>query len=130
MLTDAQKEHFEVFGYLVLRRLFDREEAETIRREAYDVFLEQRHGRPFDGSERQTIKHLFTMRPFLDRVVDDDRILHIACDLLGEDYVLVGTIASASCSTSKSPFTSSRSAPKVGVCASSPAPICHPMSIC
>ena len=91
MLSDEQKMHFEVFGFLVLRQLFDAEEAATIRREAYEVFLEQRDGLPFDGLERQTVKNVCAMRPFMDSVVDDDRIHGIACDLLGEDYILDGS---------------------------------------
>ena len=91
MLTREQQEHFEVFGFLVLRQLFDDVETATIRREAYEIFLEQRDGRPYDGSARQTIKHIFTKRPFMDTIVDDDRIHGIACDLLGDDYILDGT---------------------------------------
>ncbi len=91
MLSPEQKRHFEVFGFLVLRRLFDDEEMCRMKQEAYDVFLEDREGRPFTGLERQTVTHLFLRRPFLDSVVDDDRIHGIASDLLGEDYILDGT---------------------------------------
>lgn len=78
VLTLGQKQHFEVFGFLVLRRLFDEDEMATIREEAYSVFLEERQGRPFEGQERQSVYDLFTKRFSLDRVVDDDRIHGIA----------------------------------------------------
>lgn len=91
MLSSEQKRHFEVFGFLVLRRLFDDEEMQWMAQEAHDVFLEEREGRPFEGPERQTVTHLFTRRPFLDGVVDDDRIHGIASGLLGPDYILDST---------------------------------------
>ena len=91
MLTPQQKRHFEVFGFLALRGLFDESEMAIITQEAHEVFLEERNGQPFAGTERQKVGNMFPMRPFLDRVVDDDRIHGIACGLLGSDYILDST---------------------------------------
>ncbi len=91
MLTSEQKKHFEVFGFLALRGLFSEKEMAIITQEAQEIFLEERNGRPFAGTERQKVDSMFPLRPFLDRVVDDDRIHGIACDLLGSDYILDST---------------------------------------
>ncbi len=52
MLTSEQKKHFEVFGFLALRGLFSEKEMAIITQEAQEIFLEERNGRPFAGTER------------------------------------------------------------------------------
>ena len=82
MLTPRRRPHFETFGFLVLRQLFTREEAATMREEAEDIFKEDRGGEPFPGTETQ---------PFLSGVVADHRLYNIDVDLPGPDFLLSGT---------------------------------------
>ena len=49
MLTPEQIDHFETFGFLVLRQLFTPEEAAIMKREAIEIFDEVRGGKPFTG---------------------------------------------------------------------------------
>ena len=54
MLTAQQKQHFETFGFLVLRQLFAPQEIDVIRRESDAVLRENRQGKP---SRRKTSSH-------------------------------------------------------------------------
>ena len=88
MLTTEQIGHYEAFGYLLLRQLFSADEAARMKREAVDIFAEDRGGRPFTGETTQYVQPFFDRRPFLFSLMDDDRIHDIAVSLLGEDFVL------------------------------------------
>ena len=55
MLTIQQKQHFETFGFLVLRQLFAPQEIDVIRRESGTVLRENRQGKPFP--RRKTSSH-------------------------------------------------------------------------
>lgn len=91
MLTAGQIAHYETFGFLVLRQLFTPEEAAVMRTEAEDIFTEDRDGAPFEGLDTQFVQPFFHRRPFLSRVVEDDRIYNVGVDLLGADFLLGGT---------------------------------------
>ena len=73
MLTSQQIAHFETFGFLVLRQLFNQEEG------------------AFTGDAPEQIVPFFERRPFMSTVADDDRIYNVAADLLGPDFVLIST---------------------------------------
>ena len=88
MLSPEQIAHFEAFGFLLLRRLLDPGEAATLKREAEEVFDEDRGGRPFPGETTEFVQPFFERRPFLFSLLDDDRIHGIGVDLLGPDFVL------------------------------------------
>lgn len=87
MLTAEQVAHYEAFGFLMLRKLFSAEEAALMKREAEEIFDEDR-GRPFAGETSEFIQRFFERRPFLFSMLDDDRIYNIGVDLLGPDFVL------------------------------------------
>ena len=88
MLSPEQIAHFEAFGFLLLPRLLDPGEAATLKREAEEVFEEDRGGQPFSGETTEYVQPFFERRPFLFSLLDDDRIYDIGVDLCGPDFVL------------------------------------------
>ena len=88
MLTAGQTAHFETFGFLVLRQLFTQGEISIMKREAEEIYQEDREGRPFEGEETHSIQPFFERKPFLSALTDDDRIYKIGEDLLGPDFIL------------------------------------------
>ena len=91
MLTDAQKDHFEAFGFVALRQVFTQDEAEIMKRESEDIYEEVWGGKPAEATERKALQPFFERRPFLASLADDDRIYEIGEDLLGPDFVLDGS---------------------------------------
>ena len=90
MLTPGQVAHFETFGFLILRQVFDADEVSIIKREADEIFAEDRNGGPV-GDMTQSVQPFFERRPYLSTLVDDDRIYEIGVDLLGPDFILIQT---------------------------------------
>ena len=91
MLTIQQKQHFETFGFLVLRQLFTPQEIDVIRRESDAVLRENRQGKPFPGEKRQAMIPFFELNPRLQWLIEDDRIYALGEDLLGPDFILNAT---------------------------------------
>ena len=91
MLTTQQKQHFETFGFLVLRQLFTSQEIDVIRRESDAVLRENRQGKPFPGEKRQAMIPFFELNPRLQWLIEDDRIYALGEDLLGPDFILNAT---------------------------------------
>lgn len=87
MLTPEQVEHFNAFGFLVLRQVFTADEAETIERETTEIFDEARGGKPYAG-EQEAIQPFWERRPFMAGLVADDRIYGLGHDILGPDFFL------------------------------------------
>ena len=87
MLTSEQIAHFNAFGFLVLREVLTRREVETIHRETDEIFDEARSGRPYVG-EKEPIQPFFERRPFMAKLVADDRIYSIREDILGPEFFL------------------------------------------
>ena len=87
MLTPEQKAHFQTFGFVVLRQLFTRDEMSVIKRESDEIFDEVRGGSPCSG-QREAVQPFFERRPFMSKLVDDDRIYDIGVDLCGPDFIL------------------------------------------
>ena len=88
MLNSEQVAHFQAFGFLILRNVFSPPEMDIIEREADEIMTEDRGGAPFEGTERQAVQPFFERRPFINSLMDDDRIYLIAEGLLGPDFVL------------------------------------------
>ena len=65
-----------------------------MKREAEEIFEDDRKGRPFPDGETQSIQPFLERRPFLSELVDDDRIYSIGVELCGPDFVLEGTSGS------------------------------------
>ena len=91
MLTTEQIAHFETFGFLILRQLLSRDEIAIMKRESVEIFDEVRDGMAFDGKQREPVQPFFERRPFLSKLVEDDRIYGIGESLLGPDFFLIGT---------------------------------------
>jgi len=91
MLTSGQVAHFEAFGFLVLRQLFTKAEIATVKREAEDIFDELRADNYFEGHMWDAVQPFLERRPFLSKIPDDDRIYNIGVDLVGPDFILIGT---------------------------------------
>ena len=91
MLTIQQKQHFETFGFLVLRQLFTPREIDFIRHESDAVLRENRQGKPFPGEKRQAMIPFFELNPRLQWLIEDDRIYALGEDLLGHNFILNAT---------------------------------------
>ena len=91
MLTAEQVNHFNTFGFLVLRQLFTADEAAIMKREAEEIMSDARGGQPADPTVWQAVQPFFERRPFLSQLVDDDRVYSIGQDILGPDFFLDGT---------------------------------------
>ena len=87
MLTLGQIAHFETFGFLILRQVFNVEEVAIMRREADEIFAEDRNGGRL-SDKTHGVQPFFELKPFLSTLVDDDRIYEIGVDLLGPDFIL------------------------------------------
>ena len=87
MLTPGQIAHFETFGFVILRQVFNAEEVAIMRRESDEIFAEDRNGGPVTNTT-QYVQPFFERKPYLSTLVDDDRIYEIGVDLLGPDFIL------------------------------------------
>ena len=68
--------------------MFDAEEVAVIRREADEIFAEDRNGGPIT-SATQYVQPFFERKPYLSTLVEDDRVYQIGVDLLGPDFILL-----------------------------------------
>ena len=91
MLTRAQKNHFDTFGFLVLRRVFSATEINEIRQESEALLAANRKGKPFFGERRQAMIPFFEHSPKLCKYIEDDRIWELGEDLLGPEFHLNAT---------------------------------------
>lgn len=91
MLTDAQKKHFQTFGFLIFRQLFTQTEIDLIRCESDKILAANRRGKAFPGKTRQAMIPFFEKSPALLEFIVDDRIHAIGEGLLGPDYILNAT---------------------------------------
>ena len=87
MLTPGQIGHFETFGFVILRQVFNAEEVSIIKRESDEIFADDRNGE-LSRNETQGVQPFFELKPFLSTLVEDDRIYEIGVDLLGPDFIL------------------------------------------
>ena len=55
MLTSEQILYFETFGFIVVKKAFSDKEMSDITTSFEKGMLDDRHGKPFDGEQRQSI---------------------------------------------------------------------------
>lgn len=91
MLTDRQRAHFDVFGFLVFRQAFSPEETARISSTFDRVLEEDRQGRPFEGHKRQAVTGFVEREEELTRLLEDDRIYPVIEQLLGPGFVWIGS---------------------------------------
>jgi hypothetical protein len=93
MLSNEQYQHFQTFGFIVLRQFFTLDEVSTLRAEfEKGLDLAYRH-RPFDGSERHWVSQMGPETPFYAHLLEDQRFWSITAQLYGEDAFATGTDA-------------------------------------
>ena len=91
MITAEQRAHWEAFGFLVLRGLFDPKETEALRKAAVEVVEQQGGAQAFTRDPGWGMGTFLERHPLLANWVDDDRIYEIPQAMLGPDYVLQHT---------------------------------------
>ena len=85
MLSEQEVQHFETFGFIVLRQVFGDGELATIADEYERGLNAANEGRPFDGSERHWAPLLGPQTPFFAALPEDPRFYQVAEQLYGED---------------------------------------------
>lgn len=91
MLTEQQRKHFDTFGFLVWRNALSPDETAEITQHFEDVLAEDRAGQTFDGVRRQALLGFVEQRPALVRLVEDDRVYGVMEQLLGPNFVWIGS---------------------------------------
>jgi len=91
MLSSEQQAYFETFGFVVLRQAFSPAEMAEITRDFDEVLAEDRRGIAFPGDKRQAVLGFVEQRPTLTRLVESDVVFEAMEQLLGPDFVWVGS---------------------------------------
>jgi ectoine hydroxylase-related dioxygenase (phytanoyl-CoA dioxygenase family) len=91
MLTEQQRTHFETFGFFVRRNALSPDETAEITRHFEEVLAEDRAGQSFDGDKRQALLGFVEQRAELIKLVEDDRVYGVIEQLLGPDFVWIGS---------------------------------------
>jgi ectoine hydroxylase-related dioxygenase (phytanoyl-CoA dioxygenase family) len=91
VLSAEQKNHFETFGFLLMPRYYSADEASAISQAFDDVLDHDRQGQPFRGDKRQAVLGVIEKHPVLTSLADDDRIYEPIEQLLGPDFVWIGS---------------------------------------
>ncbi|NKB69353.1 MAG: hypothetical protein GKR89_19960 [Candidatus Latescibacteria bacterium] len=93
MLTDPQLQHYQTFGFIVLRDLFTAAEVETLRAE-YEAELDHVYAhQPFTGEKRYWTTMLHPRTPLYASLLEDERFYSVARQLYGNDVIGMGTDA-------------------------------------
>jgi ectoine hydroxylase-related dioxygenase (phytanoyl-CoA dioxygenase family) len=91
MLTEQQLRHFETFGFIVWRQVFPADEIAALTQRYEQVLEEDRRGLDFDGDKRQAVTGFLERREDLTKLLEDDRIFSSIEQLLGPDFVWIGS---------------------------------------
>jgi ectoine hydroxylase-related dioxygenase (phytanoyl-CoA dioxygenase family) len=96
MLAPGQKAHFDVFGFVIFRQAFNREEIEKITSEAEIIWEERRKKNP--SQDDGLSSHEFVeLRPTLTNLLVDDRIHGTIEGLLGPNFIFAGSEGQVTC---------------------------------
>ena len=90
-LTSQQVAFFQTFGYVVLPSLFTKSEVSDITADFEKVLDNDRKGAKFKGDKRQAVLAFVEKTETLRSLVSDDRIFLPISQLLGEEFVWVGS---------------------------------------
>jgi hypothetical protein len=93
VLSQAQRDHFDLFGFLRLRGAIADRMAE-ITEEFERLWAERsggHNGQAHDGQRRSCIYPFIDQSPILSSLLDDPRIHGLAVSLLGEDFNYIGS---------------------------------------
>ena len=87
MLTQLQLQHFDTFGFVILRGLFTPEEVEILRRE-YEAELDYVYtDQPFTGEKRYWTTMLHPRTPLYASLLEDERFSSVAEQIYGDDVI-------------------------------------------
>ena len=86
-LTAQQVAFWDVFGYLILPKVFGPSEVEAMTRDLDERALSDRGGDDFQGERRQDVS--LSDAPSFSGLVTDDRLHTPLQQLLGEDYISI-----------------------------------------
>ena len=85
MLTQEQYDHFQAFGFIVLREVFSSDERAIIDEE-FERGLDAAHAdKPFGGTEHQGAILTGPETPFFAKIPENPRLYEVAEQLYGED---------------------------------------------
>ena len=84
MLTPEQKNHFDTFGFVILRDLFSPNEVKTIRAEFDGAAERASEFEPFDGTKMHYFRMMGSETPFYTTLPEDPRFYGVAEQLYGE----------------------------------------------
>ena len=90
MLTDDQISFFHIFGFLIRRQLFSRQEMDSFTREA-EAFREQKLGHRPDESKFFQLTGIVEARSAVRALLADDRLYIPLTQLLGDDFIWSGS---------------------------------------
>lgn len=91
MLSQTQKDFFDTFGFLHCKQAFSPEETQELIAAFEEVLSNDRRNRPFDGKKRQAVLGCIEKHPRLTDLVSDDRIYEVSRELLGENFIWIGS---------------------------------------
>ncbi len=91
MLTQDQIDHYEAFGFLVLRGLLSQDEMDDLRAASLSVMRDLRGADDYQTDENQSVQPWLERHPAMRDLIDDERIHQIPESLLGPDFWLDGT---------------------------------------
>jgi hypothetical protein len=87
MLTDQQYSHFKTFGFVVLRKVFTKDELALIDKELTHAMAAAYAHDPFDGSKRHWAPMFGESTPFFANLLEDPRLCDVAQQLYGDDAI-------------------------------------------
>ena len=87
-LTAQQVAFWEVFGYLVLPKVFDASEVDAMSKDLDEKASADRGGDDFEGERRQDVD--LVEAPSFKSVLTDEKICGPLSQLLGDDFIWVG----------------------------------------
>lgn len=91
MLTKHQIDHYEAFGFLVLRGLLSQGEMDELRSASLSVMQQLRGAVEPQADANQSVQPWLERHPSMRDLIDDERIHQIPESLLGPDFWLDGT---------------------------------------
>ncbi len=91
MLTQDEIDHYEAFGFLVLRGLLSADEMDELRAASLIVMRELRGADEYLTDMNQSVQPWLERHPVMRDLIDDERIHQIPESLLGPDFWLDGT---------------------------------------
>ena len=93
MLTTEQYQHYQAFGFVTLRNVFNPHELVKINKEFESGLKTAYHHMPFDGTTRHWVTMMGQSRPCFAELLEDPRLCDVAEQLYGDDVLGIATDA-------------------------------------